>query len=211
MYFKMLRKIIITTTAVKYDGTTAVLFQTLRSVGNQIQRYKSTAEVEAVLRRHAVDHTVLHDYLPAFTSSSEPFLTFYSSTKMIESYTRTRFLTLSLQATNLLRDVLGAAAGDRHVHYFSGNAVEDLVLRTASILVGTVPVTVNWQADSIDKILYKIRTTGAKFVFVDPGTPLIDIDVLFVQAYCIYVFYFSSYILTSILHRLSKRAFQIYE
>ncbi len=39
---------------------------------------------------------------------------------------------------------------------FSDNRLEDLVLRLAAVRVGAVPVTVNWQADSPARVVYKV-------------------------------------------------------
>ncbi len=39
------------------------------------------------------------------------------------------------------------------------------------VLIGTVPVTVNWQADNIDQVKYKITATTSKLIFVDDKTP----------------------------------------
>ncbi len=52
--------------------------------------------------------------------------------------------------------------GDRIVHGFSSNTLGDLVFRLAVVLVGCVPVTINWQADDIEYIVYKAELTNAK-------------------------------------------------
>jgi acyl-CoA synthetase (AMP-forming)/AMP-acid ligase II len=46
--------------------------------------------------------------------------------------------------------------GDCHVHLFAANSVEDVALRLASVMVGTVPVTVNWDSDPIDRVVFKV-------------------------------------------------------
>lgn len=127
----------------------------------------------------------LREYLEPFAGHmKDPFLTHYNfalGDKSIatESYTRGDFwnLTLKCIATLLRCDV---KRGDKHVHYFSGNTVSDLALRLASVILGTVPVTVNWQADSFDLVAYKIEITSAKVVIVDERTPHIaDIQARF--------------------------------
>ena len=71
--------------------------------------------------------------------------------------------------------------------------MHDFALRLASVLLGSVPVTVNWGADSLDRILYKRRKTGAELVVVDSnsaeafnvkeigaqsGVPVVNLDEL---------------------------------
>jgi hypothetical protein len=90
------------------------------------------------------ERSALGDYLPGITPSSDIFISHYdtgSSGRIVrKDYTREEFFLLSLKAASLLI-TCGAQLGDRQAHYFSGNKVEDLVLRTASIFLGTVPVT----------------------------------------------------------------------
>jgi len=118
-------------------------------------------------------------------------------------FTRARFLQLVYCAVNVLVSS-GVRKNCRTVHFFSGNKVEDLVLRTAAILVGSVPVTINWftfidvisytyrlliltcnrnhttlrQADNTDKILFKVQSTDAIIVFVDKDTDVAGIDAI---------------------------------
>ena len=42
------------------------------------------------------------------------------------------------------------------MHLFAANSVEDVALRLASVMVGTVPVTVNWDSDPIDRVVFKV-------------------------------------------------------
>ena len=117
------------------------------------------------------------------SSQEPPFLIYYSkpssseelqhaseSGLMERAFTRSEFWTLIQRAASLLKS-LGVGAGSRVAHYFSANDPLDLVFRVAATLQGAVPVTVNWQADSVERILYKISTTGAKVVLSDPQTP----------------------------------------
>jgi long-subunit acyl-CoA synthetase (AMP-forming) len=112
--------------------------------------------------------------------SSDIFLTYYdisSSGEILKrDFTKDDFWHLTMQTASVLIS-LGMKRGDRLVHFFSGNKVEDLLLRAASVLIGTVPVTVNWQADTVDKVLFKISSTEAKIVFVDKKTSPVDIEV----------------------------------
>ena len=122
----------------------------------------------------------LSDYLPAFSAErcDEPFLTFYSIApdKSLQTKTLSRgvFWDLSVKAAGVLRDY-GLVAGDTCVHYFSDNAVEDLAFRLGATMLGTVPVTVNWQADTPERVVYKITLAKAKLLLYDAGVP---VDVL---------------------------------
>ena len=49
----------------------------------------------------------------------------------------------------------------------SGNSAEDLIVRTASIILGCIPVTINWQADTFQQKCFKISKTECSIVIVD--------------------------------------------
>ena len=82
---------------------------------------------------------------------------------------------LAMKGAGVLRHH-GLAMGDRCVHYFTDNRLEDLVYRMSAVIRGTVPVTVNWQADDVDRALYKVAATAAKLVLLDGGAPLAFIE-----------------------------------
>ena len=63
-----------------------------------------------------------------------------------------------------------ASSKSSQVHYFSDNRFEDLVFRLSAVLTGTVPVTVNWQADTPERVVYKVSVTQSKLVLMD-GAP----------------------------------------
>lgn len=115
-------------------------------------------------------------YLEAFTGerAQDAFLTYYSvaidKSLATETYTRGEFHELSLRAASVLLEA-GLKPGECHTHYFSCNTVGDMAFRLASVLLGTTPVTINWQADTEAKVLYKIELTGSKLVLIDPDTP----------------------------------------
>ena len=52
----------------------------------------------------------------------------------------------------------------------SDNTPEDLVFRLAAVMVGTVPATVNWQADNTERIVGKVQASAAKLLLVDAAT-----------------------------------------
>ena len=128
-------------------------------------------------------------YRDAFTARSTPFLFYYRADayKRLtrDVYTRGRIWDLALCAARLLRDH-GLKKGDCHLHCFGANRLEDLVFRLAAAMTGTVPVTVNWEADTPDRVAYKRQLTDCKLVIRDdlfreellaelePTVPIID-------------------------------------
>ena len=78
----------------------------------------------------------------------------------------------------ILKQQLGLKKGDTYIHLFCGNSVGDVALRLASVMIGTVPVTINWDSDPVDRIVYKIRSSGAQVVIVQPQTPTEQIDAV---------------------------------
>ena len=127
-------------------------------------------------KRAAALSAAQREYLAAFDArhAHEPFVRVYTvgGNKSLQSkaYTRGEFLTLALQACRVLRDA-SVGPGEAHTHFFSCNTLGDLAFRLASVLCGTVPVTINWQADTPDRVLYKVTLTASKLVLHDEGTP----------------------------------------
>ena len=113
----------------------------------------------------------LEEYRAAFEARQYPFLHYYTSDKgRVEkrSLTRGEFWDLACKAASHLGQ-LGISKGDRVVHCFSSNSLYDLVFRLASVLVGCVPVTINWQADDNEHICYKATVTDSKLLLYDRG------------------------------------------
>jgi acyl-coenzyme A synthetase/AMP-(fatty) acid ligase len=82
-------------------------------------------------------------YLDSFNDLSSPFLQYYDKTSSIKTYTRGEFLSVGFKAALKLKEI-GVKKGDKVLHYFTENTVEDLAFRTASVIIGCIPVTVNW-------------------------------------------------------------------
>lgn len=105
-------------------------------------------------------------------NNNEPFLYYYlfDEEKHIEakSFTRKDFLTLIMKAAWLIKRT-GAKKNQKILHCFSRNDYVDCVFRHASTLTGTVPVTVNWQADTPEKVLFKFKNSQAAVVLVGEG------------------------------------------
>ncbi|MFH1169693.1 MAG: class I adenylate-forming enzyme family protein [Chloroflexota bacterium] len=109
------------------------------------------------------------EYRSAFEDGSQPFLNYYTfEGKDIQrrSLTRGEFWDLGRRAAACLREH-GLSRGDRVVHGFSDNSLYDMAFRLGSALVGCVPVTINWQADDDERIIYKAEVTGARLLVYD--------------------------------------------
>ena len=114
----------------------------------------------------------LKDYLPAFENAQEPFLFYYSSGEgkqlLRTSLTRDVLWMQARKAASVIRNA-GCKTGDCFALCFSANHYFDLAFRLASIMTGTTPVTINWQADTIAQISYKIELTECKLAVADSG------------------------------------------
>jgi len=126
----------------------------------------------------SVPRSNLEDYLAAFPDENQPFLSYYTFTKdravQVETFTRGQFLRLARQAAGSLI-AHGCQPGDRVLHAMSRNHYADLAYRLGAVMVGTVPVTVNWQADGAERVLYKIAATEPSVLLTEEG---FDPDIL---------------------------------
>ncbi|MCP4666952.1 MAG: acyl--CoA ligase [Deltaproteobacteria bacterium] len=73
---------------------------------------------------------------------------------------------MAKKAATVIRNS-GCKRGDCFANCFGANHPHDLVFRVASVMTGTTPVTINWQADSIEEIFYKIELAETKLVITD--------------------------------------------
>ena len=110
----------------------------------------------------------------------EHYLTYYGidgATKAIQvrRFTRGEFWALGCRAAALLQEA-GLTRGDAATHYFTDNRLEDLAFRLGAVLLGTVPVTINWQADTPERVVHKVRATKSKAMVVDPDVPAEQIE-----------------------------------
>ena len=110
----------------------------------------------------------------------EHYLTYYGidgATKAIQvrRFTRGEFLELGCRAAALLQEA-GLTRGDAATHYFTDNRLEDLAFRLGAVLLGTVPVTINWQADIPARVVHKVRVTKSKAMVVDADVPAEQIE-----------------------------------
>jgi len=131
--------------------------------------------------------TVFADYASGFAPASrdEPFVVYYSvgqdKALKAERYTRGEFYDLALRAAHVIT-AHGVGAGECQTHFFSCNTLGDLAFRLASVMLGTTPVTINWQADTADRVLYKTQITASKLVLIDDETPTDVVAMLREQA-----------------------------
>jgi hypothetical protein len=117
----------------------------------------------------------LSSYAPAFQDALDsPFLVFHSinedKSMSQTTYTRGEFWTLAQKAAAVAKTA-GCGLGDSVAVYVTGNTAEDLAFRLGAAMLGFVPGTINWQADPIERIIYKIQSMKSKLVIVDQGTP----------------------------------------
>jgi len=113
----------------------------------------------------------IDEYRAAFEDRAHLFLNYYTFQEeqvKKQALTRGEFWDLACSAAIYLREQ-GISKGDRIVHCFSSNSLYDLVFRLAAVMVGYVPVTINWQADDNERILYKAKVTEAKLMLYDDG------------------------------------------
>ncbi len=111
----------------------------------------------------------IDEYRAAFADRGHLFLNYYTfqdGEVQKRTLTRGEFWDLAYSAAAYLNDQ-GLSKGDRIVHGFSANTLDDLIFRLAAVLVGCVPVTVNWQADDNELIVYKTKLTNAKLMVYD--------------------------------------------
>lgn len=85
---------------------------------------------------------------------------------MPKELTRGQFWSLAKKAGSVIQKS-GCKVENCFAHCFGSNHYYDLVLRLAAIMTGTIPVTINWQADTIDRIFYKIDLTECRLVVTD--------------------------------------------
>ena len=122
--------------------------------------------------RRRKENILIEDYAPAFEEADDPFLFCYrfGADREFEriAFTRGEFLSLARKAAGMLRQN-GCGRGARVLHCFGGNEYEDLAFRLGAWMIGAAPVTVNWQADTLDRVSYKLKSTGAEIVVYSPS------------------------------------------
>jgi len=111
----------------------------------------------------------VEEYRAAFADRAAPFLIYYTFPDgdiQTRTLTRGEFWDLACSTAAYLHD-RGLSKGDRIIHAFSANTLDDIIFRLAAVLMGCVPVTINWQADDNELIIYKTATTDSKLLVYD--------------------------------------------
>jgi len=106
----------------------------------------------------------LAEYQAAFDDREAPFIHYYTFDAGVparRSFRRGEFHDLARAAAAAIARG-GITKGQRVVHFFAANSPYDLVFRLAALFTGAVPVTVNWQTDDDERLLYKLELTGAR-------------------------------------------------
>jgi acyl-CoA synthetase (AMP-forming)/AMP-acid ligase II len=110
------------------------------------------------------------EYHRAFEGRDEDFLFYYdadSSGRITEHcWRRDEFWQTAGQAAAVLRESR-LRAGDRFCLCVGANQPLDLAFRLAAVMTGSIPVTVNWQADTVERVCYKIRLTESRLIVAD--------------------------------------------
>lgn len=115
------------------------------------------------------DSGAFEPYAQAFRKGDAPFLTWHELTPTgirPLHLKRGEFLDLARRAAQALL-AHGVGKGDRVVHGFSQNHYLDLVFRLAASWLGAVPVTINWEADTAERVCYKLEHTTARLLIHD--------------------------------------------
>jgi acyl-CoA synthetase (AMP-forming)/AMP-acid ligase II len=127
----------------------------------------------------------LQKYLPAFLDREERFLRAYDPALRngleVRSWTRGEFWDMARRAAAVLRRC-GLGKGDTFVNAYGKNTPEDMMFRLGATMVGAVPVTVNWQADGVEQMAYKIGLTECRLMlhdasFLDLAAPEMTADM----------------------------------
>ncbi len=132
---------------------------------NDLYKLSTGQEISSMIRYSSP----IEEYSAAFEDRDSIFLNYY---KLLDgdiekhTYTRGEFWDAANSAALYLNS-LGLKKGDRIVHAFSANSLYDLIFRLAAVLTGCVPVTINWQADNNESIIYKTEVTDAKLIIYD--------------------------------------------
>ena len=126
----------------------------------------STGAPIALMSPHA---TPVEEYKTAFADRVQPFLHYYHLGEgglERKSFSRGEFWDLACRGAACLSEQ-GLSKGDRIVHCFSDNSPYDLIFRLSAMLLGCIPVTINWQADDNERLIYKATVTRSKLFLYD--------------------------------------------
>ena len=107
------------------------------------------------------------------STSGYGFLNYYALSRdkslEIHRWSRGEILQQARKAAHMLAHSFGVQPGDHVCHWFTSNTVEDIVLRLASVMLRSVPVTVNWSTDTPATVAFKVCNTKCKLLVFDEG------------------------------------------
>ena len=113
----------------------------------------------------------LDAYRESFARPDELFLSHHAlgadKRYRVREFSRGQFWSLACRAANAIRRQ--CRPGDTLALCFGGNLWQDLAFRLGATITGATPVTVNWQADDLERVCYKIELTGAKMILTHHG------------------------------------------
>jgi len=107
-------------------------------------------------------------YAPGFASPDEPCILYtrFGESPSVLTVTRAEFARLAGRAAGLLAQH-GCSHGTRILHCFGDNDWLDPVFRMGAAILGAIPVAINWQADSLEQIVYKFQKPQASAIVVN--------------------------------------------
>ena len=101
----------------------------------------------------------MEGYTTAFGQANDdiPFMWFHDvlpdKSLSTITFTRGEFWLLARQAAAMLV-AHGVECGDHVVHFFTDNSYLDVAFRLAAVMIGSIPVTINWQARIPKSLLF---------------------------------------------------------
>ena len=127
------------------------------------------------------DSMALAAYRDAFADATAPFLTAYriaaDKSLLPQTWTRGEFWLAARRIATVLRDH-GIGHGDCVTLCLGANHGLDLATRLAAVMTGAVPVTVNWQADTAERVVYKVQSTDSRLALLDEAFPAEQLELL---------------------------------
>jgi len=109
-------------------------------------------------------------YAPAFEDRDRPFVHYYyrgaDGELLDERLTRGELWDLGRRAATALHK-RGLGPGDFFTLCFGRNHYVDLAFRIAAAMTGAAPVTVNWQADPLERVAFKIELSDSRLILHD--------------------------------------------
>ena len=146
----------------------------------EVCQVRSACTVASRLSNVLTSHHPVLPYLLSFEAQVQsgarvntPFLQYFPSSATVprlgpsKALNKAQVLAAAVRVAARLREEFKLKRGDCVISAVSCNNYEEVVFRLAASFLGVVPATINWQADSPSKALYKISATNAKLIVTD--------------------------------------------